>query len=372
MTLPPLPPTPVIQRADLASTLASRMLIAATPTGLPADLDGLMARHGVHSGVVVVSIQVSRALITQLRQSASVPVVAWDPGRYQNITASADRPMILNGDEPSLFAETSLTEFVTAADSELTAVFSPTGAIGADDSAALHAAVNACNAVTPGRLVCTLPVAKEWLAADRRAELATVIADAVHPVALAVTDHFDPFGDLEILEGLEELLSAVGSQVVLHRTDVIGMHALGHGALGSVIAGAASLRHTVPAGRFPRRRKKGADPGLGIFVPGIDAFVDLGTLDGWFVDRPPMCTVGSCSPHSLTDFSHRDRPAASRHNCGGVLEIAERLLTEDPSDRHSWLQDYWSAVADAYARLRVDTGRRDIAPYGAARHLTAR
>ncbi|GAA1481905.1 hypothetical protein GCM10009624_23450 [Gordonia sinesedis] len=372
MPLPPLPPTPVSLHADLVSGLASRTLIAATPTGLPTDLEGLMARHGAHSGVVMVSTRVSRALITQLRRSAAVPVVAWDPGHYQHISASADRPMILDDDEPSLFAETSLTEFVAGAERDLTAIFSPTGAIGADDGAALHAAVDVCNAVAPGRLLCTLPIAKEWLTAGRRAELAGAISDAVHPVALAVTDHFDPFGDLEILEGLEELLSAVGSQVVLHRTDVIGVHALGHGALGSVIAGTASLRHTVPAGRLPRRRKKGTVPGLGIFVPGIDAFVDLGTLDGWFVDHPPLCTVGSCSPHSLTDFSHHDRPAASRHNCGGVLEIAERLLTENPGDTRAWLQDYWRAVADAYVYLRMETGRRDIWPYGAARHLTAR
>lgn len=354
--------------SDAASVLAARVLLA-TRSELPTDLAGLMRVHDERSGVVTVG-RAGGKLSTQIVDACGVSVVVHDPARYEDYVASAEQPMGLGDDDAmTLVPAPSLAEFVTGASPRLAAVFSPTGAIREGDVAALAAAVAACNGVESTRLVCTLPVASAWLAEGCRDVLVAAIRQSTHPVALVVIGQFDPFEDRAIMDGLVDVFEHAGSRVFLHRTDMIAVHAVAHGALGAAVGTSASLRHTIAVGQFAGRRKKKAPPGLPVFVPGINSFVDVTTLEEWYVDAPPDCSISACTRHALTDFTERDRPDLARHNGAGVLAVAASLLGTDPRYWSAWLASYWLAVGNAYELLRTETGRRDIRPYGAAKHL---
>ena len=363
--------TPTRFSHDASTVLASRLLVA-TKSELPRNLDRLMGLHADHSGVVAVG-RAAAATVTHLRDACRAPVVVYDPAFYEGDIATASEPMILERDDTgALLPAPTLSDFVAGVAPAVDVVLAPSGQVRAGDRAALEAVVHACNGVQSPRLVCTLPVDAEWLTGRSRDVLIEVICSSTHPVALVVVGQFDPFGDIAVFEGLHDVVARAGTSVMLHRTDMIGIQVLAHGALAAAVGTASTLRHTTPAGQFPRRRKRSTEPGLSVFVPGIDSFVDLTTLEDWYVDQPPTCEVVGCDPHALTCFSQRDRPALAGHNAAGVLEVGASLLSTPATHWAAWIADYRDAVKDAFEVLRTTTGRRDISPYGAAKHILKR
>jgi hypothetical protein len=347
--------------------LRDRIFLAAR-SELPSRLAQTLRRHGPRTGLVLVG---AKALSRLTELCANGVPIAYDPSRYGAVMASYDQPMVLdNGDgQASLFAAPTLTDYVNTADERLAAVVSPTGQVGAEDSAALHAVISACNAVASPRLVCTLPVASQWLLPDSVDDLISAVEESSHPVALVIVGEFDPFEDVEVLSGLASLIGAVGESVFLHCTDLMVVSAVAWGTLGGSVGVSSTLRHTMAIGQSTRRRKKPDRPGLPVFVPGINSFRDVDTLDGWFGDVAPRCTVVGCTDHVLNDFSTHNRTAAMGHNAAAVLDVAGALLSVGPFDRRAWIRDYWERVATEYALLKVRTGRRDIRPYGGDHHL---
>lgn len=347
--------------------LRDRIFLAAR-SELPSRLAQTLRRHGPRTGLVLVGAK-ALSLLTELCAS-DVPI-AYDPSRYGAVMASGEQPMVLDdGDaQGSLFAAPTLTDYVDSADERLAAVFSPTGQVRAGDSSALHAVVSACNAVDSPRLVCTLPVASQWLQPDDVGDLISAVEESVHPVALVTVGEFDPFADVEVLSGLASLIGTVGESVFLHCTDLTAVSAVAWGALGGSVGVSSTLRHTIPIGQPARRRKKQDRPGLPVFVPGINSFRDVDTLDGWFGDDAPRCTVAGCTDHILNNFSSHNRTAAMGHNSAAVLDVAGALLSVDPFDRQAWIRDYWERIATEYDLLKVRTGRRDIHPNGGDYHL---
>lgn len=139
------------------------------------------------------------------------------------------------------------------------------------------------------------------------------------------------------------------------------------GAMAAVVGATPSLRHVVPAGQLARRRKrknKGSEPSIPVFLAGINEFRDVRTLEEWFGDRAPMCELPGCCGWRLTDFTADTRTELAGHNAEHVLAVSEEMLQYASAGRMEWLRNYRAEVQGALEQLRLITGRRDIEPYG--------
>jgi hypothetical protein len=351
-----------LSRHDARLVLRDRVLIA-TSSNLPPGFGELIEEHSATSGVVAIGPAAAGEWLKR-RGRGFTGVLALDPAAYSTRQATAIHPLLL--DEQDLFGSCSIQGYIESRSEDLDAVFSPTGMIAKGDVGALEAVVAACNRADHPKLVTTLPVENDWLSEDRRGTLVQAIKASTHPVAVLVVGQFDPLEFRQFGEGLTWVLQQ--SRVILHRADMTAFQAIPRGAAAASIGLTASLRHTVPVGRFPRRRRKGTEPGVSVFVPGINEFRDVTTLEEWWGDDAPRCELDGCCGSPLTAFTVDDRHALALHNGRHCLSIADDMLSCPVDRRRDWLRLRRDETRMSFEELRVRTGRRDIRPYGSANY----
>ena len=293
---------------------------------------------------------------------------AVDLAAYERYQATPSAPLLVPGEDHSLIPW-SLAAFVNnAAEWGADVVFTPSGLVRVGDVPSLVAVIKAGNDAGSLRVVTTVAIPQEWLTETHRPSLLRELGRSTRPVALVVVGQFDPYESPEVAQGLAPVLDAC--QIFLHRTDMTAMEALGRGGLGASIGVTASLRHTVPPGRRPqKRRKPRLQRPLHVFVPGISEYRDIVELEGWFGDDSPECVLAGCCGRPLTSFSHEasDMELLAVHNVRGWLLLADDLTTCRPGDRRDWLRQHHLRIETSYAELRIQTGVRAIRPYGSAR-----
>lgn len=342
-----------------ALALRNRILIATTsnfPTGFP----DVLKHYTATSGVVAVGSPAGTACIG-MRHLGFDGVIAFDPAHYEDVTATAATPLVL--DAQNLFGTPHLRDYVDER-TDFDAVFSPTGQIPSGDTETLHAVIARCNEADHPKVITTLPIHQGWLSRDLRDGLITAIGRSACPVALVTVGQLDPIEHPEYIDGLTEVTQRAAP--IIHRTDLAAVQVVPRGAAAAVIGTTPSLRHALPAGQFARRRKKKnkkAEPGIAVFVPGINEFRDVRTVEEWFGDLAPACELLNCCGRQLTDFTADTRAELAGHNVRHVLAIAEDMLKWPTEQRMHWLRNYRNDVQGAFEHLRLTTGRRDIEPY---------
>jgi hypothetical protein len=355
-------------RVGAAEIVADRVF-AATTSRVAAGIIAVLNERSALSGIV----HVGPRAVTGCREVslAGVGVLqAVDLASYERYQATPSAPMLVPEDDQSLIPW-SLAGFASDATAwGADVVFTPSGLVGADDSPALAAVIEAGNSAGNPRVVTTVAVSQEWLARTRRPRLLRELQRSTRPVALVVIGQLDPYEDPEVAQGLLDVLDACPGRVFHHRTDMTGIETLGRGGLAASIGVTTSLRHTIPPGRRAQKRRRPARSRrpLHVFVPGISEFRDIAELEDWFGDDAPECTLPGCCARPLTSLSHEaDTDLLAVHNVRGWLTLAEDLIACRPGDRRNWLRQHHLQVETAYAQLRVQTGVRAIRPYGSAR-----
>ncbi|MDO3169604.1 hypothetical protein P5V90_21740 [Mycobacteroides abscessus subsp. abscessus] len=345
------------------SRLEDRVLVMTT-SHLPTGLDEILATHSGISGVVAAGGPAVREC-RKLKGVQPGMILGQDTQAARSHWATVIAPFHLPA--AGLFGVPSLSDQVMSAGSDVDAVIAPSGTVRHGDTAALRAVVAGSNAVSDPRLVCSLPVEAGWLTYPDRRELIEQVQVSEHMVALTVVGQFDPLEGAGVAEGLLAVAELCGNKVILHHTDMAALQFIGHGGSGAVIGCTASLRHSVPALRRSRRRRKNSSPGMAVFVPGIDEFRDVTELGRWWGDNAPICEQSGCCGRALTDFDPKDpddTALLAAHNLRGPLAVAAELLAA--ADRRSWLRDYRRQLLTSYDELRKATRAPGIVPYGSA------
>jgi hypothetical protein len=336
-------------------------VLIASKSNFPADFAALMRQYSAESGVVAVGAAAGGRAIA-LRDEGVDGLIIFDPARYDDTMATPERPLLLG--EPTLFGTPGLRDYADALSGDLDAVLSPTGQIAVRDDETLNAVIAACNAADHPKVITTLPVHEGWLSRVYRETLIRAIAASRRPVAIIAVGQ-RPLEVPELVEGLSYVCARVSP--IVHRTDMSAVQVIPRGALAAAVGATPSLRHVIPVGELARRRKrkkKGAEPSMPVFVPGIDEFRDVRTLEDWFGDDAPRCALPGCCGWRLTDFTADTRTELAGHNAEHVLVVAGQMLEYAPGDRMQWLRDYRGELLAAFEQLRLTTGRRDIKPYG--------
>lgn len=350
---------PVQSGVTLDVALRDKVLIAST-SNLPAGFAALMRQYSAESGVVAVGAAAGGRAIA-LRDEGVEGVIIFDPADYEDAMATPQQPLLLGG--PTLFGTLTLRDYADGLSGALDGVFSPTGQIAVGDDETLNAVIAACNAAEHPKVITCLPVHEGWLSQAYRATLIQAIAASRPPVAIVPVGQ-RPFETPELVQGLLEVSDRVSP--MLHRTDMSAVQVIPRGARAAAVGATASLRHVFPVGERPRRRKrkrKGAEPSMPVFVRGINEFRDVRTLEDWFGDDAPRCALPGCCGWRLTDFTADTRAELAGHNAEHVLEVAGQMLDYAPDDRMQWLRNYRGELLAAFEQLRLATGRRDIMPY---------
>jgi hypothetical protein len=354
-------------RVEAAEVVADRVF-AATSSRVAAGLMGALNEWSAVSGVVHVGPHAVRGCREMALAGAGVLQVV-DLAAYERYQATPSAPLLVPGEDHSLIPWSLASFAANAAEWGADVVFTPSGLVRAGDVPSLAAVIGAGNDAGSPRVVTTVAVPQEWLTDIHRPSLLRELGRSTRPVALVVVGQLDPYESPEVAQGLPPVLDAC--QVFLHRTDTTAMEALGRGGLGASIGVTASLRHTVPPGRWPQKRRRKPRPQrpLHVFVPGISEFRDVAELEGWFGDDAPECMLAGCCGRPLTSFSHEpgDMELLAVHNVRGWLPLADDLAACQPGDRRDWLRQHHLRVETSYAELRVQTGVRAIRPYGSAR-----
>ena len=355
-------------RVEAAEIVADRVF-AATSSRVAPGLADALDEHSAVSGLV----HVGPHAVTTCREMSLTRadlIQAVDLAAYERYQATSSAPLLVSEEDQSLIPWSLAGFSADAAEWGADVVFAPSGLVRVGDSGALAAVIKAGNDAGNPCVVTTVAVPQGWLTEARRPQLLRELRSSTRLVAFVVVGQLDPYEDLEVAQGLLDVLKACDGQVFLHRTDMTAIEVLGRGCLGASIGVTASLRHTVPPGRRAQRRRRSPRPrrALHVFVPGISEFRDVAELERWFGDDAPECELAGCCGRPLTSFSHdpADIELLAVHNVRGWLPLAKDLAACLPGDRRSWLRRHHLQVETAYAQLRAQTGVRAIKPYGSA------
>jgi hypothetical protein len=353
-----------MQLTTVGDRIRDRALVLTT-SNLPHELADILNRHRAVSGVIAVGSSAPKDC-RPLKKASPDMLFGQDPESGRAYVATEKAPFILPV-APGFLGPIKLIDQIALVPEGVDLVVSSTGRICANAFEVLDAVFSQCDAISDDRLACSAPVDKVWLSDRRhRAVLINRIRSSKHPVALSVVAQFDPFENIQVVEGLLELVETCGHNVMLHRTDMAAVQFIARGGCAAGISGTASLRHSVPPFRRSQKRQNNKQkPSAAVFMPGINEFRDVAQLERWFGERKmPVCQLPDCCGRKLNDFNpgnNDDKRVLAGHNVRGMLGILDSMLTSP--DRRSWLRDYRDGITEALKELRSRSGVPDIELY---------
>jgi hypothetical protein len=209
--------------------------------------------------------------------------------------------------------------------------------IRAEDSDALIALLDAANEVDRADVVVRAPLAHQWLRPDddHAGQLIAILGRSRHPVALSPGDRADPMENKGVPAGTRAVAQALGSKVILWKTDLAGLDAMVHGALAASIGVIPSLRHSTPPGKSGRAINKN-DRTPKLFVPRLLRYVRASYMhDVWFASKAPWtCNCPVCQGKPIDRFTGATQSLqeAAAHNAIAVTALHRDVFAV--SDAH--------------------------------------
>jgi hypothetical protein len=319
--------------------LSDRVLAYAGPLHVSAVLPVL---GGSGAGLVVAGPRPGQPMPRAADFDYDGPIVL-DPDAYGYHRATRDKPFLLPQDG---FAGTNPT-LGDVLDAQLRAGFAvactPTGYIGAGDTAALHSAAQQVKALN--RTDTLFVVALEVSLLDRTFfdQTRAVLQDAGCPVALVLAiKQGDPLTQsTRIIPNLRLLAATVPLMPI--RTDFNALDLVAHGAFAAAIGTGGSVRHAVPPPRKPMSFVHDASPS--VLVPELMCWwkgSKIAMLCGAAPSRSPRCSCDVCENQPLTRFKYReDQPEAIKHAAATWQNIAAGMLAR-PTMRER--AEYWRNI----------------------------
>jgi hypothetical protein len=338
--------TPGRSRLSVRQALRDRCLTVASPEAAKG-----LARHldNNHGGLVFSSTQ---GISSGESIHAYYPglILAPDPREREEQAATPDAPIGL----PSADTSGQLTlgggvrgqltpqeiidaQFRSGADIGVI----PGRFIRAEDSESLSALIDMGNTVERDDVIVRVPCAHPWLRPDEdhAGQLAAILDRSRHPVALSPADWADPMEQTGVPAGLRAVSRALGSRVIIWKTDLAGLDAMIHGALAASIGVIPSLRHTCPPGG-PGKAIDKTDKAPSIFLPTLLRYVRASYLHNeWFASTDPWtCDCGICRGRQVDRFtgSKQDLAEAGAHNAIAITALY-RDLTVLPTEHRTIL-----------------------------------
>ena len=316
--------TPGQSRLSVRKTLRDRCL-----TVISLDEATSMARYlDTSRGGLVISSTKGIGKVRAIRATFPGLVIASDPKEAEVRAATPETPLELP-DSGDLFGEMTLDQVISnqvSCGADIGVV--PGRHIEAEDSASLRALIDAANAVERDDMIVRVPCAYPWLRPENHEQLAIILGDSRHPVALSPACWADPLDNKGVPAGLRMITEAIHG-LIIWKTDLAGLDAVAHGALATAIGVIPSLRHSVP----PGGRGNAIDPTdkqPRILLPKLLRYVRASYLhDEWFVSAKPWaCDCAICHGRAVDRFtsSKQDLFEAAAHNSLAITELHHDLI----------------------------------------------
>ncbi len=341
--------------------LADRVLAYAGPQHVASVLPVL---SGTGSGLVVAGLRPGKPMPRAADFDYDGPIVL-DPDAYGYHRATRDQPFLLPRDG---FAGTN-PNLGDVLDAQLRAGYAmactPTGYIGAGDTAALHAAAQQVKALN--RTDTLFVVALEVSLLDRTFfdQTRAILQDAGCPVALVLgVKQGDPLAHSKrIIPNLRLLAATV--PLMPMRTDFNALDLMAHGAFAAAIGTGGSVRHAVHPPRKPMAFVRDASPS--VLVPELMCWwkgSKIAMLCGAAPSRSPRCSCDVCQNQPLTRFKYKeDQPEAIAHAATAWQNIAAGMLAQATMrERAEYWRNICKGAVDEHQMLANRVRRVDPLP----------
>lgn len=331
-------PVPTPERTTARERLRSRVL-----TIVPCDAAEAMATHlnTDYEGLVVTGAR-RHQVMRKLRRAFQNLVLIAEPDSHVEHEASPAHPWYLPGSEDDgLLAGPSVVDILDGQRSSGASVtLLPSGYVEAGDVETLRAIVEAAKEIKGDDVALPLYLATSWLRPEHEQFLLAVIALSSHPVLLSFGSSTNPLDSKRKLAIYRRLVT--GSGAFSWRTDLAGLDALAHGALGAAIGTGPGLRRFTPP-RDKGKARRPDDPTPYVLSPRHMHWMKTGAMrEELYVAAPaPTCTCQECSGQRIDRFTESQAAAAARHNHAIIDEYAQALLSAAPSERPS----LWRSMA---------------------------
>lgn len=174
-------------------------------------------------------------------------------------------------------------------------------------------------------VIVVLPLDFKWLTRGID-ELLLRLEFVNLPVGLVLGHRTNPLGSMAAIRGLISLLVR-HSNVFMFRTDLSGIGAIAHGALGASIGISSSLRHVVPPGQTGGGNRDDLSPN--VLVEALRAYLKGSKLESVQGRAPDIldCLCAVCEGQSLERFGDPLlKPEAQAHSMEVAIRISRRIL----------------------------------------------
>lgn len=350
---------PAPERTSARARLRGRIL-----TIVPCDTAESMATHlNVSYEGLVITGSKRHQVMRRLRRAFPDLVLIAEPDSHVEHEASPAHPWHLPGSEDDgLFAGPSVEDILNGQRSSGASVaVVPSGYVEAGDVETLRAIVKTANEIKGDDIALPLYLATSWLRPEHEQFLVAVVAISLHPVLLSFGSSTNPLDSKRKLGIYRRVIS--GSEAFCWRTDLAGLDALAHGALGTAIgAGPGLRRFTPPKDKGKARRPD--DPTPYVLNPGHMHWMKTGAMrEELYVAAPaPTCACRECGGQRIDRFTESQAAAASRHNHAIIDEYAQSLLSTAPGERPSVWQSMAQEAIVAHEATSAVLGRPWNAP----------
>lgn len=314
-----------------------------------------------YEGLVITGAK-RHEVMKRLHLAYSELLLIAEPDSHAIIEASPERPWYLQGaEDEGLVRGPTVAEILRyQRTSGATIVLLPAGFVSVGDVQTLRAIVQASNAISSDDIVLPLFLASGWLQPQHEEFLAAVIEQSIHPVLLAFGSSTNPLGSRRKLDTYRRIMTR--SEAFSWRTDLAGLDAIAHGALGAAIGTRPSSRRFTP----PKDKGKAhqpQDPTPYALIPGHMHWMKTGYMrkELYTAVPAPKCGCRECNGRSIDRFSKTEAMAAARHNHAIIDAYAQELLSVSPGERPG----VWRRLAQDAVVAHESTGALVGRPWNA-------
>lgn len=285
-----------------------------------------------YEGLVITGAD-RHAKMRRLRRIHADLVLIAEPDSHAHHEATPESLWFLPTDDSGLLPAPTLDEVLDAQrTSGASVVLLPSGFIDVGDTDTLRATVAAANTIADVDIALPLYLATGWLRPEHRDFLVAVIGLSAHPVLISFGSSKNPLDSNRKLALHRDIVATTGA--FAWRTDLAGLEALAHGALGAAIgAGPGTRRFTPPKQSGKARRPD--DPTPYVLIPGHMHWMKTHAMqEELYVGvAAPLCPCRECHGQRIDRFSESQKDAAARHNHAVIDTYVQEILSTAPTER---------------------------------------
>jgi hypothetical protein len=351
------------ERSTAREILSGRVLTISGCDGAERMLHDLSTEY---EGLVITGAD-RHAKMRRLRRIHANLVLIAEPDSHANHEASPDSLWFLPAEDEGLIPAPTLHEVLDAQrTSGASVVMLPSGFVDVGDTETLRALVEAANAIPDSDVALPLYLATGWLRPEHKAFLVAVMLLSVHPVLVSFGSSKNPLDSNRKLALHRDILVATGA--FAWRTDLAGLEAFAHGALGAAIGGGPGTRRFTPPKQSGKARRPD-DPTPYVLIPGHMHWMKTHAMQEelYVAAAAPTCNCRECNGQPIDRFTDRQKDAAARHNHAMIDAYVQEMRRAALRDRPVIWRDRVRDAVVAHEATAALVGR----PWNAPDDITA-